>query len=57
VLACRTFGVSETCYRSSPRLSDENERIGDLLVGLPMSIRPGSLAFASLRTRPSSNAC
>ena len=33
-LACRTFGVSETCYRYSPRLSDENERIGDLLVGL-----------------------
>ena len=33
-LACRTLGVSETCYRYSPRLSDGNERIGDLLVGL-----------------------
>jgi len=33
-LACRTFGISETCYRYNPRLSDENERIGDLLVGL-----------------------
>ena len=33
-LACRTFGVSETCFRYSPRLIDENERIGDLLVGL-----------------------
>ena len=33
-LACRTFGVSETCYRSNPQLSDENEQIADLLVGL-----------------------
>ena len=33
-LACRTFGVSETCYRYSPLLSDEHEQIADLLVGL-----------------------
>ena len=33
-LAYRTFGVSETCYRYSPQLSDENEQIADLLVGL-----------------------
>jgi putative transposase len=33
-LACRAFGVSETCYRYSPLLSDENELIADLLVGL-----------------------
>ena len=33
-LACRTFDVSETCYRYSPFLSDENEEIVDLLVGL-----------------------
>jgi putative transposase len=33
-LACRTFGVSETCYRYSPKLKDENEEIADLLVGL-----------------------
>ena len=33
-LACRTFGVSETCYRYSPRLSDENEMIADLLTGM-----------------------
>ena len=33
-LACRTFGVSETCYRYSPKLSDENEQIADLLIGL-----------------------
>ena len=33
-LACRTFDVSETCYRYSPLLSDENEEIAYLLVGL-----------------------
>jgi putative transposase len=33
-LACRAFGVSETCYRDSPKLQDENEEITDLLVGL-----------------------
>jgi putative transposase len=31
---CRTFGVSENCYRYSPLLSDETEDIADLLVGL-----------------------
>jgi len=33
-LACRAFGVSETCYRYSPKLRAENEEIADLLVGL-----------------------
>lgn len=33
-LACRALGVSETCYRYSPKLKDENEEIADLLVGL-----------------------
>jgi putative transposase len=33
-VVCRTFRVSETCYRYSPLLSDENEQIADLLVGL-----------------------
>jgi len=33
-LACRTFVVSETCYRYSLLLSDENEQNDDLLVGL-----------------------
>ena len=36
-LACRAFGVSETCYRYSPKLRDENEEIADLLVGLTAS--------------------
>lgn len=33
-LACRTFGISETCFRYSPKRDDENEMIADLLVGL-----------------------
>ena len=28
-LACRTFQISETCYRHCPVLSDENEEIAD----------------------------
>lgn len=30
-LECRTFGVSETCYRYDPKLEDQNERLADLL--------------------------
>jgi putative transposase len=33
-LACRTFGLSETCYRHNPKLNYENEVIADLLIGL-----------------------
>lgn len=33
-LACRTFDISETCYRYQYKLSDDNARIADLLVGL-----------------------
>lgn len=33
-LACRSFDVSETCYRYSRKLDDENERIAGLLFGL-----------------------
>ena len=33
-LACRAFGISETCYRYSPKLKDENEVIAGLLTGL-----------------------
>ena len=46
-LACRTFGLSETCYLYSPKLKFENERISDLLIGLTMAhktwgIRPSA---------------
>eukprot|EP01037_Dinobryon_pediforme_P019755 gene19755-20225_t len=33
-LACRAFGVSETCFRYGPKLHCDNERIADLLIGL-----------------------
>ena len=33
-LACRAFGVSETCYRYSPQRDEENEMIAGLLLGL-----------------------
>ena len=33
-LACRAFGVSETCFRYSPKRDEENEMIADLLMGL-----------------------
>jgi len=33
-LSCRTFSISETCYRYQPQLSDENERIADHLLAL-----------------------
>ena len=36
-LACRAFAVSETCFRYSPKLRDENEEIADLLVALTAS--------------------
>jgi len=33
-LSCRTFSISETCYRYRPKLSDENEHIADHLLAL-----------------------
>ncbi len=33
-LACRTFGISETCYRYEPHLSDENALISEWLLKL-----------------------
>ncbi|WP_050525960.1 hypothetical protein [Pseudorhodobacter aquimaris] len=50
-LACRAFGVSETCYRYSPLLSDENEHIADLLVGLTEARKTwgSGLCFLHLR--------
>lgn len=33
-LACRAFGISETCYRYEGKLSDENAEIADWLVRL-----------------------
>lgn len=33
-LACRTFSLSEACYRYTPKLSDENAVIADWLIRL-----------------------
>ena len=51
-LACRAFEISETCYRYSPVLSDENEEIADWLERLTANKRPGALAcvFVSCAT-------
>ena len=38
-LACRTFQISETCYRYSPVLSDENEEIAGWLERLTANER------------------
>ena len=47
-LACRAFGVSETCYRYGPKLRAENEQISDLLTGLTdarLTVSETSLGF------------
>ena len=43
-LACRTFCISETCYRYQPKLGDENEQIADLLLGLSRTKRAWGLS-------------
>jgi putative transposase len=50
-LACRTFGVSETCYRYTPKLDLENERIADLLVGLTQARRNWGFGLCFLYLR------
>ena len=50
-LACRTFGVSETCYRYSPKLKDENEEISDLLVGLTEARKTWGFGLCFLHLR------
>ncbi len=50
-LACRAFGVSETCYRYSPKMSNENEEIADLLVGLTNARRSWGFGLCFLYLR------
>ena len=45
--ACRTLGVSETCYRYSPLLRDETEAIADLLIGLTEARKTWGLGCVS----------
>ena len=50
-LACRAFGVSETCYRYSAKPQDENEQIADLLVGLTEARKTWGFGLCFLHLR------
>lgn len=50
-LACRAFGISETCYRYTPKLSDENAEIADWLVRLTHSQRNWGFGLCFLQLR------
>jgi putative transposase len=50
-LACRTFGVSETCYRYSAKLCDENQEIADRLLGLTKARRTWGFGLCFLYLR------
>jgi len=50
-LACRAFGVSETCYRYSPKWRDENEEIADLLIGLTDARKTWGFGLCCLHLR------
>jgi putative transposase len=49
--ACRTFWVSETCYRYQPKLSSDNEKIADLLLGLTQNQRNWGFGLCFLYLR------
>jgi putative transposase len=51
VLACRAFGVSETCFRYSPKRDAENEFIADLLEGLTKAHRTWGFGLCFLHMR------
>lgn len=50
-LACRTFGISESCYRYERKLSDENAEIGDWLVRLTSTYRTWGFGLCYLYLR------
>lgn len=50
-MSCRAFGVSESCFRHSPQLSDENEQIADLLVRLPDAHKTWGFGLCFLHLR------
>ena len=50
-LAGRAFGVSETCYRYSPLLSDATEVIADLLLGLTNAKKTWGFGLCFLHLR------
>lgn len=51
VSACQTFGISETCYRYKPKLSDENELIADWLLALTKARKNWGFGLCYLHLR------
>lgn len=45
-VGCRSFGVSETCYRYSAKMNDETEQIAHLLIGLTRAKKSWASVFA-----------
>jgi putative transposase len=50
-LACAAFGISETCYRYQPKLSDENAEIADWLIRLTHNQRNWGFGLCFLYLR------
>ena len=50
-LICRTFSISETCYRYEPKLNSDNELIADLLGGLTQNQRNWGFGLCFLYLR------
>lgn len=50
-LACRTFEISEACYRCRPTLSDENAEIADWLLRLTATHRAWGFGLCFLYLR------
>lgn len=51
VLACKWFGVSESCYRYAPKLNDENQQIADWLLKLTDNHRTWGFGLCYLYLR------
>jgi putative transposase len=49
--ACRTLSIRETCYRYIPKLSVDNEKIADLLLGLTQNQRNWGFGLCFLHLR------
>lgn len=50
-LDCRAFGISVACYRYSPKLDEENERMADLLVRLTQANKGCGVCLCFLHLR------
>jgi len=50
-LACRTFQISESCYRYERKLSGENAEIADWLVKLTINRRTWGFGLCHLHQR------